>query len=172
VGVTSSFRPECERADDDPEFRFDPLLQAVDPKIKQAITYWQEKRGARIAPARSEIDLREVKSFLSHLQIFDVIDGGRAYRPRLMGTSIVRQIKEDATGQVFDDSSPRPVVHRVLSAVRWVVAHKKPLRTVATRTALENRDFLSHETLFLPLSTDGSVIDMLAVVGVFSPAST
>lgn len=154
----------------DTQFHFDPQLQAADPKIKQAIAYWSEKCGARFAPTRRDIEPRECKPFLSHLQIFDVIDGGRAYRPRLIGTAIVKQLNEDPTGQVFDDASPRPVVHRVLEAIRWVVQQRIPLRTFATRTAVETLGFLAHETVFLPLSNDGATIDMIMVVGVFSAA--
>ncbi|MBI1212803.1 MAG: PAS domain-containing protein [Alphaproteobacteria bacterium] len=152
-----------------PDFLFDPQLRAVDAKIKQAIDYWLALRGDRFAPSRGDLNPRDMKPFLSHLQIFDLLDGGRAYRPRLMGTAIVSEIKEDATGQVFDASSPRPVVHRVLSAIKWVMDNRKPLRTFAARSAVEERDHISHETVFLPLSNDGESIDMLAVVGVFTP---
>jgi hypothetical protein len=154
---------------DDPHFEFDPLLAAQDFKIKRAIAYWETKRGSRFAPARSEIELRETKEFLSHLQIFEILDGGRAFRPRLVGTAIAARVKEDATGKIFDESSPRPVVHRVLRAIRWVTEQRKPLRTFAARTALEGQDFIAHETVFLPLSSDGRTIDMMAVVGVFTP---
>jgi hypothetical protein len=108
---------------------------------------------------------------LPHLQIFELIDGGPAYRVKLFGTAIVDQIKEDPTGETFDESSSRRVVHRVLRALRWVIDNRKPLRTFATRTAVEGQDFLAHETVFLPLSSDGQSIDRAVVVGVFSPVA-
>lgn len=157
--------------DEDPDFVLDPSLAAVDPKIKQALDYWNAVRGERFAPARGEIDPREAKAFLPHLQIFDILDGGRAFRPRLVGTAITRTLKEDPTGRVFDDSSPQKAARRTLRAIRWTLEHRKPLRTFATRTAVESQDFLSHETIFLPLSSDGQTIDMMAIVGVFSPAA-
>lgn len=156
----------------DQNFELDPSLSAVDPKIKQAIYYWLAKRGDRLAPTRADINPREIKAFLPHFQVLELIDGGRAYRPRLMGTAIVETIKQDITGRLFDDASPHPAAHRALRAIRWVLEHKKPLRTFAHRTAIEGQEFLSHETAFLPLSNDGKTIDMMAVVGVFSPAVT
>jgi hypothetical protein len=36
---------------------------------------------------------------------------------------------------------------------------------------MEGRDFLAHETIFLPLSSDGETIDMMAIVGAFTPPS-
>ncbi len=153
----------------DPDFLLDETLAIIDDKLREALDYWTSKRGDRIAPARRDIDARESKFFLPHLQLFDVVDGGRAIRARLIGTAIARLLPDDPTGRKFDDSSPRPVVHRALTAVRWVIAHRKPLRTYTARTALEEKTFLSHETLFLPLSSDGATIDMIAVVGVFTP---
>ncbi|MCE9522998.1 MAG: PAS domain-containing protein [Alphaproteobacteria bacterium] len=154
---------------DDQDFIFDPTLAAEHPKIKSALAYWVAKCGDRFAPSRGEIDAREAKAFLAHLQLFDILQGGRAFRSRLVGTEIVRVLKENTTGKIFDDTSPQPVVRRVLRAVRWVMEHRKPLRTLALRTRVEGQDYLSHETLFLPLSNDGETIDMMAVVGVFTP---
>lgn len=151
-------------------FELDPALNAVDPKIKKAIAYWLMKRGDRLAPTRADINPREIKDFLPHFQLLELVDGGPAYRPRLMGTAIVEAMKEDITGRLFDETTPRPAAQRALRAVRWVIENKAPLRTFAPRTAVEGQEFLSHESVFLPLSTDGKTIDLLAVVGVFSPA--
>lgn len=157
---------------EDPDFLLDPSLTASHPIIDHAIRFWRDKRGTRLAPARGDIGLQESKAFLPNLQIFELIDGGPAYRVRLMGTAIVKALGEDSTGKVFDQSSPRPVVRRVLRAIEWVLKHQEPLRTFTPHTALEGRDFFAHETVFLPLSSDGHAIDMIAIVGVFLPSTT
>jgi hypothetical protein len=162
----------ARKAVEDPDFLLDPSLTASHPIIDHAIRFWRDKRGARLAPARGDIGLRESKAFLPHLQIFELIDGGPAYRVRLMGTAIVKALGEDSTGKVFDRSSSRPVVRRVLRAIEWVLKHREPLRTFTPHTAFEGRDFFAHETAFLPLSSDGRSIDMIAIVGVFLPAPT
>lgn len=160
------------KAAEDPDFLLDPSLTASHPIIDHAIRFWRDKRGTRLAPARGEIGLQESKAFLPHLQIFELIDGGPDYRVRLMGTAIVKALGEDSTGKTFDRSSPHPVVRRVLSAIEWVLMHREPLRTFTPHTAAEGRDFLAHETVFLPLSSDGRAIDMIAIVGVFLPSTT
>ncbi|MDZ4868136.1 MAG: PAS domain-containing protein [Alphaproteobacteria bacterium] len=162
----------ASKAVEDPAFILDPSLTASHPIIDQAIRFWRDKRGARLAPARGDIGLQESKAFLAHLQIFELIDGGPAYRVRLMGTAIVKALGEDSTGKTFDRRSPLPVVRRVLSAIEWVLQHREPLRTFTPRTAAEGRDFFAHETVFLPLSSDGRSIDMIAIVGVFLPSTT
>jgi hypothetical protein len=156
--------------DGDQGFKLDPSLTAVNSKIRDAIAYWKAKRGDRLAPMREDMNPREIKSFLPNFQIRELVDGGPAYRARLMGTAIVAAMKEDITGHLFDETTQRPAARRALRAVRWVIEHKEPLRTFAERTAVEGQDFLSHESVFLPLSSDGKTIDQLAVVGVFAPA--
>jgi hypothetical protein len=158
-------------AAEDPNFLLDPSLTTANPVIDHAIRLWQEARGTRFAPARGDIVLRQAKAFLPHLQIFELVDGGPAYRVRLMGTAIVKALADDSTGKTFDHNTQRPVVHRVLRAIDWVTKHRAPLRTFTPRTAFEGRDFLAHETVFLPLSSDGQSIDMIAVVGVFAAAT-
>jgi hypothetical protein len=157
-------------ADDDRGFQLDPSLSAVDPKLKRALDYWRTQRKDRLAPSRADMVARDMKDFLSHFQILELVDGGPAYRPRLMGTAMVATMKEDITGRLIDDSTDRLAARRSLRAVRWVIENKKPLRTFAPRTAIEGQEFLSHESVFLPLSNDGKTIDMLGVVGVFAPA--
>jgi hypothetical protein len=154
----------------DPEFLIDETLALNDPILKQAFEYWKAKRGDRLAPTRADINPREAKALLPHMQLIDVLDGGRAVRTRLIGTTVARALKVDPTGQLFDDTSAHHAVRRMLLAVRWVVGHRKPLRTFAERTAIEDMSFLSHETVLLPLSNDGTVIDMIAVVSAFKPA--
>lgn len=153
----------------DAEFQFDPQLAFIDDRPRQAYEYWNAKRGTRIVPARADIDPRELKYLLPFIQLLDVIDHGRAIRPRLIGSASARRMTPDPTGQIFDDTSPRLVVRRALAAVRWSVEHHKPLRTYAAHTALEGHEFLAHETVFLPLSSDGREIDIMALIGVFLP---
>jgi hypothetical protein len=155
----------------DAEFQLDPHLEFTDPRPRRALEYWDAKRGARAMPARADIDPRELKHLLPYVQILDVIDGGRAIRPRLIGSASAKRMNPDPTGQVFDETSPRLVVRRTLVAVRWSVHHRKPLRTFAAHTALEGQEFLAHETVFLPLSHDEREVDMIALVGVFLPAN-
>lgn len=158
-------------ARDDPDFVLDPTVAAIATPPKLAIAYWQQKRGARFAPSRADIEPREARAFLSHIQIFDILDEGRAFRPRLIGTAMIQVLNEDSTGRIFDGSSTRLVVHRVLRAIRWVVEHRAPLRTFAARTAIEGKDIYAHETVFLPLSNDGAAVDMMLVVGALTPAA-
>jgi hypothetical protein len=162
-------KKNAQRPKDDGDFHLDPSLATVSPKLKEAIAYWQMKRGSRLAPKRDDINPREIKAILPHFQVLELVDGGPAYRPRLMGTAIVEAMKEDITGRLFDEKSTAPAAQRALRAVRWILENKKPLRTFAPRTAIAGQDYLSHESVFLPLSSDGKTIDMLAVVGVFAP---
>ena len=155
----------------DTEFELDPQIDARAAQIKKAMEFWNAKKGSRVAPSRDQFNLRETLAFAPHLQILDLLDDGEGYHQRLTGTAIVAQLKEDPTGRTYRASSPDPVVQRMMIAIRWVLANRKPLRTVAHRTALPGQDFVHHETLFLPLSSDGDRIDMMAVVSAFTPVA-
>ena len=155
----------------DTEFELDPQIHAQAAQIRKALEFWLAKKDSRIAPSRDQFNLRETLAFAPHLQILDPLDDGEGYRQRLTGTAIVAQLKEDPTGRTYRASSPDPTVQRMMAAIRWVLANRKPLRTVAHRTALPGQDFVRHETLFLPLSSDDSRIDMMAVVSSFTPVA-
>jgi hypothetical protein len=148
-------------------FELDPELRAVSAVVKDGIALWQAKRGERFAPSREAFSLRDTRSIAPHLQFIELIDGGPGYRQRLTGTAIVMQLKEDPTGKVYEHPSDDPVVQRMQHAIAWVMKNRKPLRTFAPRTALSGQEFFSHETAFLPLSSDGLTIDMLALVSTF-----
>jgi hypothetical protein len=153
----------------DTEFQLDPDLRAEASQIINALAFWNSRKGSRVAPSRDQFGLRETIAFAPWLQILDIYDQGRRYRQRLTGTAIVAQLKEDPTQRTYDASSDDLVVQRMATALCWVVANRKPLRTVAHPTAVPQQDFVRHETLFLPLSSDGETIDQMAVVSAFRP---
>jgi hypothetical protein len=172
IGIRIAHRPggmDTRGQDQEAGFVLDPDLKVEAPQIREALAFWNRARGDAFAPSRAAFGLRETRAFAPNLQILEICDGGRAYRTRLCGTAIVKQLGHDPTGQLFDSTSLRPVVRRMLQAIAFVREQRRPLRTFAPRTALEGQDFVSHETIFLPLSSDGREIDLIATVGVFRP---
>lgn len=155
----------------DTQFELDPALLLEAVQLKKAHDFWGVKKGQRLAPSRDQFNLRETLSFAPHLQILDLLEQAQGYRQRLTGTAVVAQLKEDPTGRTYLATSEDPIVRRMMTAIRWVLENKEPLRTVAHRTALPGQDFVRHETLFLPLSSDDRHIDMMAVVSSFTPVA-
>ena len=155
----------------DTQFELDPALLLKTKQHTKAHDFWGVKKGQRLAPSRDQFNLRDTLSFAPHLQILDLLEQAQGYRQRLTGTAVVAQLKEDPSGLTYLATSEDPSVRRMMTAIRWVLENKEPLRTVAHRTALPGQDFVRHETLFLPLSSDDRHIDMMAVVSSFTPVA-
>ena len=89
--------------------------------------------------------------------MFDVLDGGRDFRFRLLGTAITATYGRDATGksirELYWPGDPQlgewtiAALARAVQSQRPVLA-RGPLRAV-------RKDFIAHVSLILPLSDDG-----------------
>src|SRR3546814_20724645 len=58
----------------------------AEPELRDLYLYWSDKRKSRNYPARSEIAPEEIKRLLPFVLLLDVLDAGRHFRFRLVGT--------------------------------------------------------------------------------------
>jgi len=72
-----------------------------DKVIKDLFTYWEQLRGDRIAPARSEIDPRKIKGTLEHTFILETVQTG-APRFRLAGIEVCDLLGMELRGMPSD----------------------------------------------------------------------
>lgn len=122
--------------------------------------YWQEVRGSRRAPARADIDPSRIVPVLPNIAIFDVEDSPRRYRIRLMGTRNVSWYGADPTGCYLDELDIGDDRADLFDLLDRVVALGVPGHISGEYTKLDGRT-LRYERLFMPLSNDGTRIDML-----------
>src|ERR1043166_5771842 len=77
---------------------------ALDAHLDAFYGYWRAKRGARAMPRRADIDPTEMDPrLLPNLMLTEVVDGGRRFRFRLVGTGVVSGIVSDLTGRYVDE---------------------------------------------------------------------
>jgi hypothetical protein len=115
--------------------------------------YWLWKRGARIMPARGDIDPISIPQLLPHLMITE--RAGDHFRYRLVGSAIVQTIGYDATGTTagFYIAAPeaaeetRAIFRRVLTCACPIFATGEYLPRGGA--------CLCTSFLTLPLSEDG-----------------
>lgn len=131
------------------------------PKIKRALNYWNEKRRDRAMPSRGDLSPFEMTDLLPVVQLYDVVDGGAVYRVRLFGTAVAKLFDTDPTGNVFDRTSGSSLSRRMLTVFDQVVLQRKPLIARAVHTAIDKISYSPIESIFLPLSDDGSDINMI-----------
>jgi len=124
-------------------------------------THWQELRGTRIAPARSDIDPAKLRAYLGYLCILEVCHEPADFIFSLFGSGIadflhrdlsrrsVRDFQPAKLGQYIFEQLCNTVESRVPTVYRVEVAYDNPSRTSASYR------------LNLPLSDDGENINRI-----------
>ncbi len=131
------------------------------PELRRLLEYWQAKRRklGRL-PARSDIDPLEMRFALGHLILADVEHGDPIrFRHRLIGTHIVEHAGYDATGLYIDEVPDTDLATHVIPSYQRVVASREPVSEYI-RGQIGGRQ-TNLEMLRLPLSSDGTRIDMV-----------
>lgn len=133
------------------------------PTLAFLRSYWDEKRGSRAMPSRSNIRPSEMKEHLRWILLLDVLDDGEDFRFRTVGTRVSEYFLMDATGKTVREALARygeDVVGPVLGTHRKVAREAVALR-VYGGAGLFGRAFLDFDSLFLPLSADGKAVNMI-----------
>jgi hypothetical protein len=136
--------------------------EAQASSLKDLRAYWLAKKGARIAPPRSAIDPAEIVKLLPHVALVDVVGDPPRFRFRLFGTALVAAYGEDLTGKFGDelDLDVRPEIHRLLSKVVRECCEDVALIHFTRREAPR---YVEYERILLPVSNDGSTVDMILI---------
>jgi len=141
-------------------------------KIRQLHAYWQEMRGTRLMPARTDIDPSAIKPLLPHIVIADVFHEPLRVRYRLVGTAVAERARFDFTGTWLHEvefGEPKDWI----ALYEIFVREKRPLFD-RSEIPFEDpeRPPQPYEFCMLPLSADGTIVTgMLSLedYGVLSP---
>src|SRR3546814_20840003 len=76
----------------------------VEPELREIYHYWSGKRGGRCYPTRADIRPAEIKRLLPFVLLLDVLDDGRHFRIRLVGTDAASGIAP--TGTLLHEAAP------------------------------------------------------------------
>lgn len=138
--------------------------ETVDPRaldsepLHRLFDLWLEKRQGRELPARGDFYPEEMKFILGNLLMLDVLPG-RRFRFRLHGSNLALRAGYDMTGRGAEELPDMENRRVLLARCRAVVEGRKPVGVRKTRP-VDGRRF-SYEALWLPLSWNGTDIDML-----------
>ena len=128
--------------------------------ILRIYDYWLERHGQNLFPSRQNIDPPSFSFALGWVSLIDVAPDGK-FHYRLVSTNLTDLLGYEATGK-FTSELPD------VSARSYVSDFY--LQTVNARAPLYDNDihcyqgrYRPYEALALPLSSDGSQIDMLMV---------
>jgi hypothetical protein len=125
--------------------------------------YWLDKCGERRMPRRADIDPTTIpRQVLPGICIVEVVPDDRRYVYRLVGTGEVEIRGNDPTGESVKDGFFGPSVEDALACYDRVVSTRAPFLDVAPFTSPGGR-YVTVETLFLPLSEDGTNVTKILV---------
>lgn len=128
--------------------------------LRQLYVYWDEKRGSRAMPARTDIDPVEMATFLPHIVLLDVESAPRRYRYRLVGTAVAEAFGEEITGLYQDATDMGALGTQATATLDRVVEAATPGYLIGDFTKVCGRR-LKIERLSLPLSRDGQAVNMI-----------
>ncbi len=134
----------------------------AEPQLRKLYAYWAGKRGPRPWPARADILPEEIPGLLPFLIIVDVLEGGRYFRFRLVGTDVAFGI--DPTGKLQHEALPEGIYRDHITALyRRGAAGPGALYSLSSYAYTRIEGPRSISRLFLPLARDGEAVDMMMI---------
>ena len=129
-------------------------------------TYWLSKRGTRAMPSRADIDPGELRALLPHVLLVDVIEDGKDFRYRLVGTELERHFDRAVTGRLLSELVSGAYLDYMRSLYLSAVIEGVPVYSANSfddgRSGFALiADFKRTYRLMLPLSRDGETVDMV-----------
>ncbi|WP_445680822.1 PAS domain-containing protein [Radicibacter daui] len=134
--------------------------------IDSVQAYWQSVCPPdQPFPARADIDPVALGGLLPFLFLTDVIEAGRDFRYRLVGTDIVNHTVRDNTGRLLSQLVAQGSQYNLARLYAAAVKERQPMmQWLVYETGVGLRRW--YQTLVLPLSADGQAINMLLGVAV------
>lgn len=150
----------------DPDF-----IAACHERIRDIYYYWDEKRAGRLMPRRADLDPLEFHRLLPDVGLVDVVPDERRYVYRLIGTNEAQMRGRDPTGLSVKEAYFGRSVQSVYANYDRVVQERRPIIDRDSGRTSDDR-YISHETIFMPLSDDGETVNMVMFLSVYLPSST
>lgn len=123
---------------------------------------WNAMRAGRAMPARRDLGPVELRPWLAQIMLLEVVDGGRDFRVRLLGTDAVQGVGIDMTGKLLSELPARPdIVAGFLAEYRAVATSARPGRNLHDYISPTSGRRVLFERLALPLSDDGATVNMI-----------
>ena len=156
-------------ADDETVGTTEELLKRATGGVAQVFRYWDRKRGARDMPSPDDIDFMELRAWLPGIMLVEVTPGfPRDLIYRVVGERAVRQRGYDPSGMSVRQAGYSDAPGDAAATYGLVVDRRLPL--YCWNEAQDIAGQVSN-TLALPLSRDGKVVDRVLVYGEDQPES-
>lgn len=129
-------------------------------KIRLLHGYWLARRGARLMPARADIDPVDIPALLPHILMYNV-DAPGQYTVRLVGEAVQAFVGKNTTGQPAGTCMPDFSAKMMIQILDAVVAERAPKFRAGKAHWRPDKQHRTYEACFLPLSPDGNAINII-----------
>jgi hypothetical protein len=123
------------------------------------LDYWQRRRGSRAMPARADIRPSDIKTHIGSIVIAEALPGFEDFRFKLIGTEVSRYFLANSTGKTIREiyaGANEKFGECVLENYRETARTQQPLFTSISDIRWTNNLRYNMESIYLPLSEDGS----------------
>lgn len=134
--------------------------QIIDDRHRALLDYWIGKRAQSAMPDRADIDPIDIPKLLPDIGLLDVIDGGRRFYFRVVGSNINRSFGHDYTGHYLDDVAPIGYSQFITLLYRKVVQTRCPVYSLG-KCRYRDSSVRSIQRLLLPLTKGGKAADQI-----------
>ncbi|MBA4096107.1 MAG: hypothetical protein C0484_04975 [Rhodospirillum sp.] len=145
------------------------VLAGAPADLLEMYAYWQRKRGARVMPARADLEPAEIKRLLPGILLVDVrlsADSALEFAYRLVGTREVDMRGHDPTGKPVAEAYYGKSAELVTACYRRVVETGQPFLDEDC-FHLPGQEWSPSASIYLPLSNDGAQVNMVLVYSSF-----
>jgi len=147
------------KPEDEAKLRAEVLGPVAIPDLHRLYDYWAARcRDGRL-PARTDIDPLDLPFVLGDLLLVEVQRGPLRFRYRLIGTNIVQPPALDMNGRFVDEHPDVEFRKQALSVYTQVATTARPLSI--RHDAIMDKRVRRHQTLLLPLASDGVTVDLI-----------
>jgi len=123
---------------------------------QQFYIYWNEVKGSRIMPSRSDINPNDFVDILPNILIFDYLEQEDDFIIRLTGTKNSQFLGETtgerlSTMEQYADAAER---------LKWCVKSKQPYYIKSTLESID-KEYIKYASIVMPLSDDNENVNMI-----------
>jgi diguanylate cyclase len=168
---------ELEFADQDTPLIVDALVKPTDERLVQLLSWWKTIAHDASLPPWHDDMLKQIGAVREHAHVFDVMDKSNEVLARYVGPALTAALGEDPTGILYSLDKPpagnlRPTAERVFELLSLTLQMRAPLRAFSKSVRHLRGKRLSSEILLLPFSENGSEVNTILGVTLYTPAAS
>lgn len=138
----------------------DVVPETRHPLVRGFRDLWDGKLAGRRIPGRVDFPIEDLEPWFGHVIIMDVIDGGRDFRYRMIGTGITRFLNRDYSGRFVSECDYGGGRDKVIDTFRRPVVDGTPIFRSGHVIWAGDKTWRTYDSVHCPLASDGETTDM------------